>query len=327
MNEDSTESMDEPRPRLETQAPVQQGDQPEQLREQNSPGHILANARRAQNVSLEELSAQTMLGRDTVSALENNDFGRMSQPVFVRGYYRKCAKVLGLSEDAIMDAYAAWTGVAGPKPVPSSRVDVVPQDVTPGGSSPLRLLLVVVGVVIIAVFAWQFLPASERSNEASVGSAVADDVSSPEPGQTKPEPPDEPAPASSPDVPEISEAQTGAAAQPTEPDVPSAQASTNVPAEPAPESEPTQAGPADGTLHLRFTQRSWIDVRDANNKSMLTGIVPADSERIIDKGTPPYKIALGYAPGVEVYVGDQRIDLADKTKSDNTARFTVEPGQ
>lgn len=332
MNEVNEESLGNSTPKPEKQAPAQPHAETSQSGVQTSPGYMLASARMAKNVSVEELSAQTMLGRDTVAALEENNFGRMSQPVFVRGYYRKCAKALGLSEDAIMDAYAAWTGVDDPRFASPNRVGAVPRDVTPRSQGSLRLLLLVLVIVVVLVTVWQFLPATrnsgdvlpgtatttaENNTDAAVSSARSGEIV--EEGSAAPPAKLEPVPETTrqPEVAPAADPNAVANAEIVDQDGQRTQTSAVAPAA-------VNAGmPADGKLRLRFTQRSWIDVRDANNKRMLAGIVPADSERVIDTGTPPYKVALGYAPGVEVYVGDKRVDLTDKTKSDNTARFTV----
>lgn len=335
MSEINNESTGTSTPTPEKQAPVQASEEGDQAGAQTSPGYMLASARKAQNVSIEELSAQTMLGRDTVQALEDNNFGRMSQPVFVRGYYRKCAKVLGLSEAAIMDAYVAWTGVGGSKPVSANRVRVVPQDVTPGNRSPLRLLLLVLVAVVVLIVAWQLLSSKRGSSDVTPATSTATDNTgvAPQPiEQTSSAQQNVPTPqgsaASRPEPAADQQPEMAADAGADASSDLTAQNSQNATAAPAAAPADSVASPPpDGKLRLRFIQRSWIDVRDANNKRMLAGIVPADTERVIDKGTPPYKIALGYAPGVEVYVGDKRIDLTDKTKSDNTARFTVESGQ
>src|SRR5690625_4149762 len=70
--------------------------------ERQTPGEMLREARISHDYSVADLCAQTMLSKRTIEALEDNSFEALSQPVFARGYYRKCAKVLGMDADALM---------------------------------------------------------------------------------------------------------------------------------------------------------------------------------------------------------------------------------
>ena len=70
-----------------TSAPSQQG-----------PGRLMRLAREAVPLSLEELARQTKLAKPTLEALERDDFLMLNEAVYIRGYYRKVAKALSISE-------------------------------------------------------------------------------------------------------------------------------------------------------------------------------------------------------------------------------------
>src|SRR5699024_9302040 len=70
-----------------------------------TPGQILREARLAREYSMADLCGLTMLPKRTVEALEDDDFEVLAQPVFVRGYYRKCAKVLEIDPEPLLTAY------------------------------------------------------------------------------------------------------------------------------------------------------------------------------------------------------------------------------
>ena len=63
-----------------------------------SPGEMLRRAREALNLTISDLAGQTRLSRAVLEALENNDFANLAMPVYVRGYFRKCAHVLNVPE-------------------------------------------------------------------------------------------------------------------------------------------------------------------------------------------------------------------------------------
>lgn len=302
-----------------------------------SPGELLREARTAKNMSVEELTGHTMLSRATVQALEDNNFGHMSQPVFVRGYYRKCAKVLDISEDEIMQAYAAWTGVQEPKPVPPSHVNVVPEDVTPDGRRGLTLLVLV--IVVGAIAAWLLLPElNNTANEgktATLASEVTDGEMSSDNSSINT--------SSSQDIQIDSNDNAVSAAGESAESPTESQASSNTfdqSAEPATGETLTSVQISDdGTqsaasaadtaalpdgVYLKFNERSWVDIRNGSGKRVLGGIVQADTEHTYPGNEGPYDVRLGYAPGIELFVNREAFDLDEKTGSDNTARFILE---
>lgn len=269
-----------------------------------SPGERLRRAREDKGLSLDELAAQTLLSRSTLVALEENDFERLSQPVFVRGYYRKCAKVLDLPEDELMTAYAEYTGVPGPRPASPGQVDVIPQDVTPRSWRALSLLLTVILVVAVLAAVWWLVPRlagglggdittpaveSEAFERSALQPPAGGDASGPEDGA----------------------------------DGGSAPETSGTAPEPAPESATETPAAAESTrLELRFGARSWVEVRDATGARLLDGILPAGSERTLD-GEPPYQVSLGNAPAVELRLGGQPVDFSDRIRDNNTVRLTL----
>jgi cytoskeleton protein RodZ len=87
-------------------------------------GQLLKQTREAQGKTLEEISALTKIQLPTLMALEDGDFGRLSNKAFTKGFLRNYAKVLGLDADAII---LSLGGPAKPladvKPVPVSKLD------------------------------------------------------------------------------------------------------------------------------------------------------------------------------------------------------------
>ncbi len=70
-----------------------------------SPGTTIRNARKRAGLSLEELASSTRLTRQTLDSMENDAFDQLLEPVYVRGYYRKCARILDIPEQPLIDAY------------------------------------------------------------------------------------------------------------------------------------------------------------------------------------------------------------------------------
>jgi len=299
-----------------------------------SPGQILRDAREAKGMSVEELTGHTMLSRSTVQALENDDYATLSQPVFVRGYYRKCAKVLDVSENEIMAAYSARTGVEGPKPASPAQVDVVPHDVTPGNRRAVGFILLMVAAVALAALLWSFnnedtLDGGDVSVENSAAVAGSEDSTAggfddefQSPDLSAPNP-DASVAASDTTQPSVNDPAAPGGGDPA----PGAAPSSAPAAEQAEAEAGAAAEQATPGLRMRFIQRSWVDIKNAAGKRVLGGIVPADTDRTFPADEGPYSVGLGYTPGVEVYVNGELLDLTSQTNSDNTARFSVDLSQ
>ncbi|HUR41550.1 MAG TPA: helix-turn-helix domain-containing protein, partial [Verrucomicrobiae bacterium] len=81
-----------------------------------SPGRLLSQARARAGLGAEDLAGQLKLAKGTLEALERDDFAALSEPVYVRGYYRKIAKVLNIPEADLIAAYDARSA-----PTPSTH--------------------------------------------------------------------------------------------------------------------------------------------------------------------------------------------------------------
>lgn len=311
-----------------------------------SPGEILREARLSHDYTVADLCAQTKLSLKTVNALEDNDFAALSQPVFARGYYRQCAKTLDINQDRLMAAYNAWAGDSAARPASPSAVDVVPQDVTPqrwralGLVAALLALLVVIGAVFV------FLPDASLpdDNEGTDSTVILDDQDAAAEEATANDT-DAATSAVSGDAggetgggDDASATGAGTAGPQQGPD-----AATNQPAggrnvndtlgldgngdeggdetgdggtSDAPEVAPNH-------LVMEFEDRSWVDVRDADGNRLLTGIYEAGNTQELE-APAPYRITLGFAPGVSMTIGGEPVDVAGATSGNGTARLTVE---
>lgn len=70
-------------------------------------GERLRSARKARAMSVAQAAEALHLEEDSVRALEEERFEALGAPVFVRGHLRRYAQLVGLSTDAVLDAYRA----------------------------------------------------------------------------------------------------------------------------------------------------------------------------------------------------------------------------
>ncbi|MXW51690.1 MAG: helix-turn-helix domain-containing protein [Gammaproteobacteria bacterium] len=74
------------------------------------PGAALQAAREAQQLSVPQVADQLKLSSAVVTALEANDWDRLPAQVFVRGYVRAYARLMGLDDEELLDSERGATG-------------------------------------------------------------------------------------------------------------------------------------------------------------------------------------------------------------------------
>ncbi|MGH8453002.1 MAG: helix-turn-helix domain-containing protein [Nevskiales bacterium] len=299
-----------------------------------SPGEMLRHARESRNLTIADLAGQTRLSRAVLEALEKNDFANLAMPVYVRGYFRKCAHVLNLPEDRLLQAYADWTGTPlTPQPLPVTVNEPLREYASPTRTPSWRYVLII--AIVLGAVLWWFGSGEEIASQApaqTTAPVTTLEIDPPALAESQPLPltlADETTPAqTSASTP----ASTDTVANPaavlapgpgagTEP----ATASSALPAQttvaaPAPASALPPAGPT--TLQLSISQTSWVEIYDDDNKRLLYGLFRPGTEQRVT-GKLPYEVVLGHPQGVKLSMGGKAIDLAAHTSGNGTARFEV----
>lgn len=75
-------------------------------------------------------------------------------------------------------------------------------------------------------------------------------------------------------------------------------------------------------LRFVFSEESWVTVRDADNKVLMSQLNQSGSEAALE-GTAPFKLVVGNADSVLLFVNGKAYDLTSKTRGE-VARLVVE---
>ena len=245
----------------------------------------LREARLARGLSIEEVTLAIKFGARQIEAIERDDFGKLPGSTFVRGIVRSYAKLLQIDAEPLL-------AILG-KHKPSIDDGVhAPEDTgahlpLPGERRsvvPMLALLLALAAIAVAVATHFNWPAGGR------------DDGTPKPAQVPASAPVVPAPLARPAIP---------VAQPA-PVVP------GVAAAPAPDSR---------QLIFVFKDKSWVEVKDATQKTIFSQNNPAGTRQVVS-GTPPFDLVIGNASAVQLQYGDQTIDLRPYTKVE-VARLTL----
>jgi len=266
--------------------------------EQASPGRALAAARAELKLSLADVSQQIKYGVKQIAAIEADDYAKLPGTTFVRGMIRSYAKLVQIDPQPLL-------AELGRRDIPAAiTVDLrtsVQEPFFEDGrkSNRIYVLLSVAALAAVAVIAYEWYAGPPSTGEVVT---ITPRVAKTEAAQT---PPAAAIPAEAPDA---KDEQTS--------DLPSQ----------APEVPPPAAiiGKVGGTnrIQLEFDQVSWVEIKQANGKVLLSQLNPAGTKQLIE-GLPPFYVVIGNAANVRLKYNDAPVDLRPYFKVD-VARLTLE---
>ena len=143
----------------------------------DGPGSQLRKARERQGLEQAKVAAQLHLSQSLVQALEWDDYEKLPSPVFVQGYLRNYARLLGVNEDAVIRAYQDLNPRTDQMPLPKNQPDNVARELQ-GDHRLVRFMTwgVVVMLGVLLFFWWQGrmnLPETEPSATVEEGDTLA----------------------------------------------------------------------------------------------------------------------------------------------------------
>ncbi len=323
----------------------------------DGPGSQLRKARERQGLDQGAMATQLHLSQSLIQALEWDDYEKLPAAVFVQGYLRNYARLLGVDEDAVIEAFQQLQPDVDKEPLPRNQPDQVAKDLHKGprlGTYVVSGLLVLIGILVF--FWWQ----GQLDEEPSTLSSDQEDA--PIEPALIPDQPDSltlaPAGSSSPDttdaVTEPAEADTPVsepvfgdrytpveppAAEPVKPEVPMepAEATPEPVQEPValvPAEEPEQALPsppppasgAEGLVVFEFSGPCWVEVRDNSGRARIIGMMRDGIRRTLGAQLGPFRVVIGDIHVASLSVNGEAYDLARHTRG-KVARFTLDPSR
>lgn len=263
-----------------------------------SPGRLLAEARGLRKQTIAEVAQQLKLSVGQVEALEAGNYDALPGHVFVRGFVRNYARLMELDADALVAALAlpkehGATGAA----IPHSEDIPFPDGRGPRWPIYAAAIAVLALAVLLVEFIFSGPPAAVVTTTPPKQGADSPSLVAPQP-QSVPA-----APAQAPDAAPSAPAATAPAA-----------------AEQASPAQEKRSGLAD--LQFVFNNQSWVEVRDREDRIVLSQLNPAGAMQRV-QGQPPLNIVIGNARGVRLTYNGRAVDLAPHTNVD-VARLTLE---
>lgn len=255
------------------------------------PGKFLREAREARGLTVADVAGTLKFGVRQIEALEADDFRCLQGATFVRGFVRSYASFLKLPPEPLLALLQVGATVA--------RAEVRPPEDTgvympmPGQRRLSSWVAGAAGLGLLAagLLAWHLLAPEVALPARQIAASDAPKAIS---AQAELLPP----------APRIEKQPAMAGVAMTTPAV--------VPVLP----------PGGRQLLFLFSDKSWLEVRDATQRVILSGEFAA-GERQVAAGKPPYYLWVGRASALRVLDGEHEIDLKPHTR-DEIARLTVE---
>ena len=281
-----------------------------------SLGRMLREARERLGLSVMDVAGQIKFAPRQIDALEADDFQRLPEMTFVRGFVRSYAKILNLDAQPLLAALpqtkeilVQLTPVSVEVPFPSTQLSQRQNLIWLGAA----LLLAVLGGAFLV---WHYLTPDTKTNTTQVEPRLAlkDEALL--------------VPVSS--VSEVSAITPSAIAM--------ARPSSGVeqslaPAAPPPvlpQAQPTKTvvqpgvSPQNAVLRLAFDEDSWVEIKDKDEKILSSQINPRGSELRLN-GQAPFSLVIGHAASVHLYHKGKQVDLTPNiSSSSEVARLTLE---
>lgn len=299
-----------------------------------SAGLMLAQARERCRLSVGEVANYLKLSMRQVEALEADAFDRLPSPMFIRGFARSYARLVKLDPGQVMRALDQHLPVQPAIVVPQGGTREGTMRQPPPSAIPLRTgdqpsrrlhsVAALVAAVVVGFLAFEWLGPS-RFLDMPV--QAVRDVASPPVVQSGVAVPLQPAAANDAAPGEAAVDPAAATPVPPSPSAPGASPSSALPAPVgASSSVPSEIGstfsPGPRTVRLSFDRESWVEIRDARGRLILSQLNPPGSSQVV-QGEPPLSLVVGNARSVRLAYGDRDIDLGPHTRVD-VARFTLD---
>ncbi len=299
-----------------------------------SIGAILANGRKTAALSQTDVAEQINLPKHIIEALEVDNYDNLPEPIYISGYLRNYARVVGINEEDLVKLYKEQHHR---EPIVETNKKSK-QSYDPAALwSTAAVLSILVGLVITWWFDYNTLPgrsielvdveagrSRENANKTQAKEILAENdknVVTEKSISNK---------SNERSITEVDESPTLSLVDENEQNTNRVVEVVTADQQQAMEDEsqnPKLVSSVDGAqvLTVTYVEKSWTEIRDADSNTLMQGLIEPGVVRDLS-GKPPFEIFLGNAPGVVIEVNGLYFDHSQYSRSNRTARFQVSSG-
>lgn len=288
-------------------------------------GKQLAEARKAQNYTVEEISDHIKIPVQTIAIIEASDLDKLPSPTFAQGYIRAYAKFLEISEDNVLEKY----NLAVPH---QEEATLRPRSKLPGeasSQSPLvksiTMLLILAGIAAVIFGSFKYYQekagameqALDNRDQGLIGNSLDSPGSNPlsikqDAGFTD----------DGEQIAEQSDAYEDISAAGADQEMSLDDSDTGSEIDAVTEEVVIEQPPENDIIEIFAEKGSWMEVRDANKSRLFYNMVPVGGSKVI-VGKAPFSVTMGNAKTTRIVINDLEVDITDLIRPNNTAVFNV----
>lgn len=289
-------------------------------------GSMLAEARKAKNYTVDQISEHIKIPAHFITAIEGNNIAALPNATFAQGYIRAYARFLEISENNVIELYKRslpQEQATSLKPRSNLRGEASSQ-------SPLiksiTMLLIFAGIAAAVYGSFQYYQekadALESEREFKERSFTGNSLDSP---GVIPSSIQQDADATEDDNLIVEQSDTAESASEenfTESEPVNAESSDETAApimQDAPQNEEVSEN---DVIEIFAENGSWVELRDASTARLFYNMIPKGGRRVLE-GKAPFRITLGNAKTTRVIVNDLEVDMTQFIRPNNTASFAV----
>ncbi|KAF0806025.1 hypothetical protein A6D6_01843 [Alcanivorax xiamenensis] len=295
------------------------------------PGAQLRRVREERGMTREEVSEHLHLSMSYLQALEEDDYGRLPEPPFIKGYLRNYARLLGLPGEEVASRFQQHVNQNHREPVPTESL----HEPLSGGRDWRWPLLLVLLVLLLLVLAWWLWPSAGEPEAPGESPDTVEESVVPEASPTPPDagvgmaqPPTSPAePAQAPEstTPEpVMEPSSNTVDNGEDSGTEAVEPRAGAPEQTGEDSE-TAAGQAEtggDRLEMAFSRDCWVRIVDATGKRLVEGVQNA-GDRVSLNGEAPYRLTVGDAAAVSEMTLNGKVETLPGSGSGQVLRFSM----
>lgn len=281
---------------------------------QQSAGQSLRAARLVRGMSIEDVARQLRLSVRQITALEEDDYSKLSGGTFLRGFVRNYAKLVQVDAAPLLQVLQQSVPSASRQTIAYQTEGIpFPSEQKRGG----RSLIIAGGVVLALSFLIYEIyrgnevvqrPAAEVATEADAGIAQAGEQLQSQSASMISSDGDDPLQLAQ----EVAVTQAG-----NNNPLPAQQVAPAVVA-------PDPANKGESVLRFVFAEESWVEIRDSGGRMIFSQLNPGSSEQVV-RGKAPLSLVIGNATNVKLVYNNKPVDLAPYTNTNGgVARLSLE---
>ena len=275
-----------------------------------SVGQLLQEARLSRGLRVEDVAQHLRMSVRQITALEEDDYSKLSGGTFLRGFVRNYAKLVRIDSAPLLL-------LLPPPQIIAPLAEKIPFQESQK-SVWRRLIVVGVSVAALLLLVYEIYQGNETAQQPVARATVAPEIKvEPVAEQLESELPNL---ALSSDIAPESVLQEVAVVEPVSSNPSAQQREKIVPVVAAPD----LVGKGEGVLRFTFAEESWVEINDGTGKMILSQLNSTDSQLVI-RGKVPLYVVIGNAANVKLAYNNKLINLVQHTNTKGgVARLSLE---